>query len=268
MKINFRYLLLITTGCLIIFSCTTQPVSNNVVIAISKASPVENYQSYINWLKNADTSVKWVDMYSLGLDEALKKLKSCDGLLLTGGEDIYPELYGQAYDSTLCDPPNRYRDSLEMKLFQLAIENNIPVMGICRGMQMINVASGGSLYFDLRTQKDTLVSHRFPNYTPARHTVNVVANSILANAVKVQSGEVYSNHHQGVRDLAHGLRAIAYANDSLVEAVQLTDTTGFAFLLGVQWHPEKMDFTNPLSGNIAKSFVNNVKSYHTKNVAK
>ncbi len=258
----------ITLLALVISSChqENKPADQKSkwVIAVSKASPVENYTGYINWLKDADSTVTWVDMYQSGIDRALEKLDSCDGLLLTGGEDIFPGMYGLSYDSTLCDAPNFYRDSLEMNLLQEALSKGIPVMGICRGMQMINVVAGGTLYFDLPAQKDTTVKHRNPGYKPVYHRITISDGSLLSSITDTMEGSVYSNHHQGVRDLAHGLRAIAFSDDHLVEAVQLADTVGNPFLLGVQWHPEKMDYKNPFSGRIARLFIEHVKSYHEK----
>lgn len=230
-----------------------------VRIAISKATPVDKYQHYINWLKSADSLVETVDMYSLGIDSALIVLKSCQGLLLTGGEDVNPALYNQVLDTLKCDLPNDYRDSLEMALINAAVEGQLPIMAICRGLQILNVCFGGSLIFDIPTDYDTAVAHRYPGYVASEHTVTVLPGTLLADISLVNEGTVKSNHHQGIDDMAETLSGIAFSDDGLIESVQRVNYRNNPFLLGVQWHPERMDYENPLSGKLAKRFLSEAK---------
>ena len=256
-RTSYILLLLIISGLL---SCTTNETPKQLTIAISKAVPAKSYMFYINWIKSVDSNIVCLDMYHLGIDSAAKILSECDGLLLTGGEDVDPNYYGRKLDSIKCDMPDTYRDSLEMILIEKALEQKIPIMGVCRGLQILNVYFGGSLIFDIPSDFDTIVKHRYPKYKASRHDVEVTKGSLLFKISGITEGNTNSNHHQGIDNLAPLLQGVAKTDDGLIEAIELKDKTETPFLLGVQWHPEHMDFDNPLSGNIAKRFVNEVRS--------
>jgi len=244
--------------------CETQQSQQPLKIAISKAVPTESYQFYIKWLKDADSTIIYFDMYHLGIDSALKVLKECDGLLLTGGEDINPIYYGQEFDSTKCDPPNNYRDSLEFLIIEKALSNKIPVMGVCRGLQILNVYFGGSLIFDIPLDFDTLVKHRYPGYKVAEHEVRIIDGSLLSNIAGVTLGKTNSNHHQGINAIAPLLTGNAFTEDGLIEAIELEKKENKPFVFAVQWHPERMDYTNPLSGKISRRFLKEARTYSIK----
>ncbi len=255
---KFKSLFLITFSILVIFSGCSTPEKHNpepVRIAISKAVPEKSYKNYIKWLKAADSTIVCIDMYHLGVDSALKVLETCDGLLLTGGEDINPDRYGSVFDSTKCDLPDNYRDTLEFALIGKALKLKLPIQGICRGHQILNAYFGGTLYQDIPTDIGTGVLHRHPPYKAANHEVKVSKNSLLKEITGVTEGVTNSNHHQAVNKLAPGLKAVAHTDDGLTESIELIDTNGRAYLLGVQWHPEAMNYNDPLSINIAKRFI-------------
>ena len=256
-SIHSWLILLILLG---LFSCQINETPRQLKIAISKAVPEKSYQYYLKWIKSVDSTIICVDMYHAGFDSALKILHECDGLLLTGGEDVDPNYYGRKLDSIKCDLPNTYRDSLDMLLIEKALEQKIPIMGICRGLQILNVYFGGSLIFDIPSDFDTIVKHRYPKYKPSRHDVVINDGSLLHEITGVIKGNTNSNHHQGIEKLAPLLDGVAKTKDGLIEAIELKDNTGEPFLLGVQWHPEHMDYDNPLSGNIARRFLSEVKS--------
>jgi len=230
-------------------------------IGISKAVPVEKYKNYINWIKATDSSVVTVDLYSLGLDSALAVLETLDGLLVTGGEDINPELYGKEFDSTRVDDPNHYRDSLDYQLIDKAVNMNMPLMAICRGLQMLNVYFGGTLIFDIPMDFDTTVKHRYPPYKTSEHNVILEENSFLREVSGIDFGMVNSNHHQGIEIAGNGLHVVARTDDGLPEAIELSDPWDESFMLGVQWHPERMDYSNPLSGQVARRFLSEAKKF-------
>jgi putative glutamine amidotransferase len=224
-------------------------------IAISKASP-----NYINWLKRADSAVVIVNLYPMPVDSAMEILRSCSGLLLSGGEDVYPGIYGMEGDTGRCTEIDRHRDSLEIAVIARAFDLGLPVMGICRGSQILNVYLGGTLYIDVPQDHGTGVTHQCADYLNCFHAVHTADSSLLKGISGADSATVTTNHHQAVRVLARGLRANAYSADTLTEGIEWAEPENRPFLLGVQWHPERMDVTNPLSGPLAKAFIKACKS--------
>lgn len=261
-------ILISTTFILLYLSACSVKVENNseaLRIAISKAVPEKSYENYIKWLRFADTSVIYFEMYHLDYDSALLLLKTCDGLLLTGGTDIYPGRYEKESDTSRCWKPDFKRDTMEVNLLTLALANNIPVMGICRGHQLINVHLGGSLYIDIPTDIDTIIKHQLPKTYECIHEVKITEGSLLQEITGLTIGEVNSNHHQGIEIISNQLNGIAKTNDGLIESTELKQEFRDQFLLGVQWHPERMDYTNPLSGKIAHRFINEAQNYRKLN---
>jgi len=175
-------------------------------------------------------------------DQAAALLEGMAGLVLTGGEDIDPAFYGAAPSDKL-EAINRQRDHAELALLRAARTAGIPVLAICRGTQLVNVALGGTLWQDLPSERDTQVAHAPEAPRGQRvHPVRIAPDSRLHSALGVVTLEVNSTHHQGVRDLAHGLAASAWSSDGLVEAIEATDG---GWLLGVQWHPEDLADADP-----------------------
>ncbi len=170
--------------------------------------------------------------------EAVPALMSrLDGLLLTGGGDIAPEHYGGHPHPTVYGI-RPARDALEIALVTHAVRRRVPLLGICRGIQVLNVALGGTLYEDLAAQFPRALPHRRDAITERQlltHTVHLKADSRLARLVGATDLSVNSLHHQGIRTLAADLRAVGHAPDGLVEAVELPQ---HPFAIAVQWHPE------------------------------
>lgn len=166
---------------------------------------------------------------------AASLLDAVDGLCIPGGPDIHPSLYGCEPHGML-GPTEAELDAFELALVSEALERRMPVLGICRGAQMINVAMGGTLHQHLPACVDDALLHRQEHdMARASHPVRVAGGSRLAAALGRETVEVNSLHHQAVDRLAEGLEAVAWAPDGVVEAVE---GTGEAFLLGVQWHAE------------------------------
>ena len=160
------------------------------------------------------------------------------GLLLTGGGDVDPALFGEAPHPALYDvAPSR--DTLETSVLHLALARSLPVLAVCRGIQVLNVALGGSLHQDVATEPGTQLLHsqKEPRDQPT-HKVKVAAGSRLAETLATDELEVNSMHHQAIHRLGGGLTAVAWAPDQLVEGVELDDPT--RFVLAVQWHPEEL----------------------------
>jgi putative glutamine amidotransferase len=174
----------------------------------------------------------------IGASNAAHALDGVDGLVLTGGEDIDPAWYNSDR-SPLLDPPSRERDLFELALFAAGRQRELPILGICRGIQLINVALGGTLHQDLPSERPGPVDHnRAGTRTDRSHAIRVAPGSLAAEALGATSLRVNSFHHQGIRDLAPGLVATGWGEDELVEAVEGAE--GQPWMLAVQWHPEEM----------------------------
>jgi putative glutamine amidotransferase len=169
-------------------------------------------------------------------------LDVCDGLLLTGGEDVDPARYGEAPIPEL-GATSAARDAMEFAALQHALELDLPVLGICRGCQVMNVALGGTLYQDLTVQRPGDLLHQQQEPWGLRtHLVQVAGDSHLGRILGPAEMLINSFHHQGIRELAPPLRPTAIAADGLIEAVELPDRE---WVVGVQWHPERYEATLP-----------------------
>ena len=228
-------------------------------IAISKASP-----NYVNWLKRADPQIETIDLYILPIASAVRQLCQCSGLVLTGGEDVYPGRYGKEYDTLRCTDMNPHRDSLEMALIEKALALKMPIIGICRGHQILNVYFGGTLVVDIPKDVKSSVIHQCDDYLHCFHAVRVRGRTLLANITRCDSAQVTTNHHQAVDRLSPLLSANAFSEDGLVEGLEWKNPGGKSFLLSVQWHPERMDASNPLSGRVLKEFLLQSTTYANK----
>jgi putative glutamine amidotransferase len=168
------------------------------------------------------------------LHDLLRKL---DGILFSGGGDVQPERYG-SQSHPLVREVDPDRDQVEILLLQEAIKIHLPVLGICRGIQVINVALGGSLFEDIVDQRPASIRHSYFPEMPRdylAHTVDIDPGSRLSQTIHKTTASVNSLHHQGIKELAPGLRAAAFASDGLIEAFEIQD---YKFGLAVQWHPE------------------------------
>jgi putative glutamine amidotransferase len=179
-----------------------------------------------------------------------------DGLLIPGGVDMDPETYGEAMRPEV-GRLDAARDTVELQLVRWAIADGMPVLGLCRGAQVINVAAGGSLYQDIPTQISSTLQHDcYPTKgftrTHLAHPVSVMPGSRLEAAVEQSSLDVNSMHHQSVKTLGEGLTVTAVAPDGVVEAIE---GTGEGFLVGVQWHPEVFDADDPSTRPLFEAFV-------------
>jgi putative glutamine amidotransferase len=174
----------------------------------------------------------------VGPSLAGRALDGVEGLLLSGGEDMHPAWYGQS-PSPYLNPPSRERDLSELALFAVARERGMPILGICRGIQLINVALGGTLYQDLPSERPDALGHDSGGARDARsHPVRLAAGSRAARVLGTTELSVNSFHHQAVARLADGLIASGWTEDGVIEAVE---SPGEApWLLAVQWHPEEM----------------------------
>jgi Predicted glutamine amidotransferases len=191
-----------------------------------------------------------------------------DGVLLAGGGDIAPNHYGDQPHERLgtIDPP---RDLTELRLARWAAAEGKPLLGICRGVQLINVALGGSLYQDIPSQIDTTIDHNLSytreDWTFLAHPIAIAADSRLAQMLGTTHLMINSLHHQAVRRVATGLRAVAWAPDGVIEALE---SEGPTFIIGVQGHPEALQATvDPRWQNLFAAFVQSCGDHHRQSRA-
>lgn len=169
-------------------------------------------------------------------------LDAAHGLVLTGGEDVEPARYGEDPHPNL-GSTNPARDAMEFAALTGAIDRGLPVLAICRGMQLLNVALGGTLYQDLPSERPGPVLHQQTAAINQRsHSARVESDGRLADIFGVTDLFINSFHHQGVKDLAPGLRATVWAEDGLVEGVEAVE---HPWMVGVQWHPERGEADAP-----------------------
>jgi len=248
--------------CALLFiSCSDKVETKPLIIALSKGSPDTSYANYYTWIRAVDSSVICRDMYAMPLDSALALFRECSGLLLTGGTDIHPGFYDKAFDTVRCWPVDDHRDLLEMTLIDSALAWGMPILGICRGHQMLNVALGGSLVVDIPADFGTTILHQCEDYLQCFHTVSVDTGSLLYQIAGTASGEVNTNHHQAAEVMSPQLKPVAFSPDGLIEAAEWKYPEGKSFLLGVQWHPERMDLSSPFSGPIAVKFLEEARRF-------
>jgi putative glutamine amidotransferase len=188
-------------------------------------------------------------------EDALRAVfERLDGLCLTGGVDVDPAHYGEDRHSGL-GPVDGARDLTELVLARWALAADRPVLGICRGIQLLNVAAGGSLYQDISVQLPDAGCHNFDSAGSrerATHRVRLAPGSRLAESLGVTELMTNSFHHQAVKRLGDDCAPVAWADDDVVEGIE---DPSRRFSVGVQWHPEEMFWTDPLARRLFEAFV-------------
>jgi putative glutamine amidotransferase len=180
------------------------------------------------------------------------------GLLLLGGGDMEARHFGQA-TSPKADYLNPLRDEFELAVLNSALRRRMPVLGVCRGLQLLNVALGGTLYQDIREEHGSTLEHNREDIPDqAVHGVSLDPRSCLASILGSTQASVNSSHHQAIKDLSPKLKAVAWAPDGVIEAAEFCGDSGF--LLGVQWHPERLFNRMPEQGRLFQRFVKAAES--------
>ena len=224
-------------------------------IGLTYTGTEEKHNNYVNWLKGNDA----IEITKLSAaDNNLQKVKEMDAIVLSGGIDMHPKNYG----SNVKDYPNapgefqEDRDAFETAVFELAQEQQLPTLAICRGMQLVNCILGGDLIQDIGPKANKL--HR-SDTTDEKHEVLILPGTLLRQIAGKEKDEANSAHHQCVNKLGDGLMANAQSDDGIIEGFEWANKKNKPFLLGVQWHPERMYKLNiaasSLSGNIREYFI-------------
>ena len=187
-------------------------------------------------------------------DAASAVLDSVAGLVLTGGEDVDPARYGEKRHEKVRSV-NAARDATEAALIKEARKRGTPVLAICRGIQMLNVALGGTLVQDIPSQCETDIAHDEESARNSRtHEISVEPGSLIATAIGTEHCTVNSFHHQSVKRVADGMRVTARSPDGIIEGLESTDEHWW--VMAVQWHPEEMtDSAEPWDRGLFKAFA-------------
>jgi len=234
-----------------------------VKIGITHTGRDDKQMNYVKWIKGAD---KEIEIISLSAENG-NKVEDCDALVLSGGVDMHPRYYkGNENYRNMPSKFKEMRDDFELRAFDTAIKNSKPVLGICRGLQLINVYCEGTLVQDLATKNEIHQDYKKEDKSEhdRKHNVKVEEGTILYDIVQVNSGTVNSAHHQVIGKLGEGLIANSYSEDGVIEGIEWKENSEKSFMLAVQWHPERMDksdiINSPLSKNIRDHFISVVKS--------
>lgn len=207
---------------------------------------------YVKSLERAGASVKWIELDDT--EKAIKESLGCDGLLLPGGSDIDPLLYGKEREEK-CGKPNELRDKNEFAIFAEFVRTQKPILCICRGFQILNVACGGTLHQDIADIRKCNHSD-FLKRNKEVHTVSVNEDTKLFDIFGKREVGVNSIHHQAVENVGENLTVSAVSSDGFVEALELNE---HPFCVAVQWHPEHMSKNHPLQQRIFDAFVKECK---------
>ena len=221
-----------------------------VVIAMPRMStdpePTVAQSKYMESLARAGAGMRWVELNDP--EQAVQDALTCDGLLLPGGGDMDPKFYGQERIPA-CGEPNLLRDAAEPLLLRAFLAADKPVLGICRGIQVMNAVLGGDLYQDIKP-----FEHLPHNGHWAKvHTVTVRRGTLLSRILGQDTVLVNSQHHQAVDRVAPGFTLAALSEDGIMEAIEKPDA---GFCLGVQWHPEWLSDADPAMQSLFDAFVN------------
>jgi len=223
-----------------------------VKIGLTYTGSDEKHNNYLEWLQGDD-----IELVRLTDNQHTAAIVSeLDALVLSGGVDMHPDYYhGEQTYNRMPKMFKRNRDEFELALLGKAIETSIPILGICRGMQLINVYQEGTMIQDL-AEKNKI--HEGSNQDRV-HNVNLEKGTLLSEIAGVSSAPVNSAHHQSIKALGKGLLANCSSDDGVIEGIEWEDKHNKPFMLAVQWHPERMkkfDLHNtPLCKNIRDRFI-------------
>ncbi len=210
-----------------------------------------NYHNYPRWIKGDDDTIEIVELsYE---KKNLEDVTLCDAVVFSGGIDCEP--INKVDYPNAPEKFNVARDTFENEVLAKALQEKKPVLGICRGLQVINVFKGGTLHLD--NGEDKNVIHKKETIDKI-HEIKVEKDSLFYSIVKENSGEVNSAHHQSIDKLGSDLKAVAFSEDGVIEVIESTNPEK-EFILAVQWHPERMgNLESPFSKNIRKALIDKI----------
>ncbi|MFI5252669.1 MAG: gamma-glutamyl-gamma-aminobutyrate hydrolase family protein [Bacteroidota bacterium] len=213
-------------------------------------------QLYIDWLKSGSFPLNIIVLSYK--ENNLTELAKCSGVVMTGGGDVDPAIYGGDPGHPKLKSVDRKRDDFERTVIGDALDKTMPFLGICRGLQITNVHLGGDLIPDLAEKG--FGNHEAGKENETRHAITVAKPGVLRNISEREAGDVNSYHHQAAGRPGRNLEVTGRSDDGIIEAMEFTKGIYPAFFLLVQWHPERMkDIANPFCKNILDAFLEAVR---------
>lgn len=227
-------------------------MKTSITIGITDCSKYGNYEKWI--LQEAGVEVVKLSHQT----NNLKDIERCAGIILSGGEDVHPRFYNKMEYLEYCSEIDEPRDEFELKVLEITEARQLPLLGICRGLQVANVFFGGTLVPDIPSFGK--FNHSKFSDKDRYHAISVDQNSDLKTIAGTEAGEINSAHHQSAELVGKGLVANAISPDGIIEGLERKNKNGKAWLQLVQWHPERMtDLQNPFSKNIKLAFLDAVR---------
>jgi putative glutamine amidotransferase len=220
-------------------------------IGISYAPQSGPYPRYIEATQSAAARLG-LDVEVIDLCARPEEAARIDGVIFTGGGDVAPARFGKADEANRCEGIKLARDDHEFRLCDIACARELPILGICRGEQVLNVHFGGTLITHIATASDHV---KRDDGEDAQHEITTVAGSIVAQLASAGRAAVNSSHHQAVDRLGAPFVVTARASDGTIEAYEWAEPDGKPFFLAVQWHPERMNQSDALAGPIFEQFL-------------
>ena len=244
-----------------IWSCSTPTTSTSghsdadtLHVVASRLFESRTYEDFLEPLARPAV-IQWYNASELSNPALQEALGMADGVLMTGGADIHPERYGHAADTARCGAIDMERDRIESELLRAVDSLHLPCLGVCRGLQFMNVHNGGTLHAHLPDVLGT-DAHRAGVQGNSRDTLHVVnADAGFMGVGPAVSSDVVSHHHQGIDRLGEGLEVWAQAPDGLAEGIRRKDTIAYPCYVGVQWHPERSPAAQPLVEPVGNYFI-------------
>ena len=222
-------------------------------------SSCDKWTSYKSWIASLAHGMNIINLNAR--ETTQQQISECCGIILTGGEDVHPSLYNKPEYERMFNltDTNSERDEFELSVMEGVDKFNIPLLGICRGLQLANVFYGGTLIPDLPSVGKSV--HSTGTKNDAFHTVSLHHSAALFAITGKENGEINSHHHQATDKPGRSLRAVALSGDGTIEGLEKQDAANNTFFTLVQWHPERMDQVNPFAGRLGESFVKACKKY-------
>lgn len=245
----------------------TADAVDSVTVVLSKFYTSQNYRKWLGRIASEESMgpLRFVEAYGMEDNALLDALSDASAVVLTGGEDVHPGRYGQAADTVRCGRIDVERDRLEHLLLDVVMRRGIPCLGVCRGLQVMNVHGGGTLRPHL--PDDGFDLHRGGTTGRTSDTLHPVAVIFPwqmegADFPVGTGGDLVSHHHQGIGLLSREYVAWAQSPDGLIEGIRHVDTTRFPMLVGVQWHPERSEPGMALSDGLGQALLRASRRAH------